>query len=131
MRTLAKVLIAAAAAIGLCLVALRTPYAQQYLGGIAGSLLGENVRISRIRLSLLPPQGLGFADATVEDPVTKRPVLSIADLRVGLRPRDWSGSAVDVGPIAHARWVEGMALLLINNNFGPLPAFNVHLREVE
>jgi NADPH-dependent F420 reductase len=38
---------------------------------------------------------------------------------------------IDVGPIEHARWVEGMAMLLINNNFGPLPAFNVHLREVE
>lgn len=38
---------------------------------------------------------------------------------------------IDVGPIAHARWVEGMAILLINNNFGPLPAFNVHLRELE
>lgn len=38
---------------------------------------------------------------------------------------------IDVGPIKHARWVEGMALLLVNNNFGPLPAFNVHLRELE
>ena len=38
---------------------------------------------------------------------------------------------IDVGPITHARWVEGMAILLINNNFGPLPAFNVHLRETE
>jgi 8-hydroxy-5-deazaflavin:NADPH oxidoreductase len=38
---------------------------------------------------------------------------------------------IDVGPIEHARWVEGMAILLVNNNFGPLPAFNIHLREVE
>lgn len=38
---------------------------------------------------------------------------------------------IDVGPIRHSRWVEGMAVLLINNNFGPLPAFNLHLREVE
>jgi predicted dinucleotide-binding enzyme len=38
---------------------------------------------------------------------------------------------IDVGPIEHARWLEGMAILLVNNNFGPLPAFNVHLRELE
>jgi NADPH-dependent F420 reductase len=38
---------------------------------------------------------------------------------------------IDVGPIRHSRWVEGMAVLLINNNFGPLPAFNLHLREVD
>ena len=37
---------------------------------------------------------------------------------------------IDVGPIQHARWVEGMAVLLINNNFGPLPAFNLHMREI-
>jgi predicted dinucleotide-binding enzyme len=36
---------------------------------------------------------------------------------------------IDLGPIAQARWIEGMAILLINNNFGPLPAFNFHLRE--
>jgi len=39
--------------------------------------------------------------------------------------------AIDLGPIEHSRWVEGMAVLLINNNFGPLPAFNFHLRELE
>ena len=39
--------------------------------------------------------------------------------------------AIDLGPIEHSRWVEGMAVLLINNNFGPLPAFNIHLRELE
>jgi predicted dinucleotide-binding enzyme len=38
---------------------------------------------------------------------------------------------IDLGPIAQARWIEGMAILLINNNFGPLPAFNFHLRELE
>ena len=38
---------------------------------------------------------------------------------------------IDVGPIEHSRWIEGMAVLLINNNFGPLPAFNVYLREVQ
>jgi len=36
---------------------------------------------------------------------------------------------IDVGPLEYARWVEGMAILLINNNFGPLPAFNFDLRE--
>jgi predicted dinucleotide-binding enzyme len=39
--------------------------------------------------------------------------------------------AIDLGPIGHSRWIEGMGVLLINNNFGPLPAFNFHLREVE
>ncbi|MEJ2273600.1 MAG: NADPH-dependent F420 reductase [Woeseiaceae bacterium] len=38
---------------------------------------------------------------------------------------------IDVGPIQNARWVEGIAVLLINNNFGPLPAFNVYLREID
>lgn len=38
---------------------------------------------------------------------------------------------IDVGSLEHARWVEGMAILLINNNFGPLPNFNLHLREYE
>lgn len=36
---------------------------------------------------------------------------------------------IDLGHIGQARWIEGMAILLINNNFGPLPAFNFHLRE--
>lgn len=37
---------------------------------------------------------------------------------------------IDVGPIENARWLEGMAILLINNNFGSLrPAFNFHLRK--
>ena len=38
---------------------------------------------------------------------------------------------IDLGPIEHSRWIEGMAVLLINNNFSALPAFNVYLREVE
>ncbi len=38
---------------------------------------------------------------------------------------------IDVGPIGHSRWLEGMAVLLINNNFSPLPAFNFHLRELQ
>ena len=38
---------------------------------------------------------------------------------------------IDLGPIDHSRWIEGMAILLIHNNFTPLPAFNFHLREVK
>lgn len=38
---------------------------------------------------------------------------------------------LDVGSLEMARWVEGIAILLVNNNFGPLPDFNVHLREME
>ena len=38
---------------------------------------------------------------------------------------------LDVGTLDNARWVEGLAILLVNNNFGPLPSFNVHLREIE
>ena len=38
---------------------------------------------------------------------------------------------IDVGPLEYAHWVEGMAILLINNNIGPLPAFNFHLRELD
>lgn len=38
---------------------------------------------------------------------------------------------IDLGSIANSRWIEGMAVLLIHNNFTPLPAFNFHLREVQ
>jgi predicted dinucleotide-binding enzyme len=38
---------------------------------------------------------------------------------------------IDLGSIDQARWIEGMAILLIHNNFTPLPAFNFHLREVQ
>ncbi len=38
---------------------------------------------------------------------------------------------IDLGPIDHSRWIEGMAILLIHNNFTPLPAFNFHLRELQ
>ena len=38
---------------------------------------------------------------------------------------------IDLGSIGQSRWIEGMAILLIHNNFTPLPAFNFHLREVQ
>ncbi len=39
---------------------------------------------------------------------------------------------IDVGDSEHARWLEGMAILLINNNFfSPRPNFNFYLREVD
>jgi len=39
---------------------------------------------------------------------------------------------IDVGDSENARWVEGMAILLINNNIlSPRPNFNFHLREME
>ncbi len=37
---------------------------------------------------------------------------------------------IDVGPLEYARWIEGMAILLVNNNISSLPAFNFSLREV-
>ncbi|MEJ2129218.1 MAG: NAD(P)-binding domain-containing protein [Woeseiaceae bacterium] len=54
-----------------------------------------------------------------------------AKARVAELVRSLDLHPIDVGPIRHARWVEGMAVLLINNNFGPLPAFNLHLREID
>jgi len=38
---------------------------------------------------------------------------------------------IDLGPIQHARHVEGMLILWINNRFGPGPAFEFHLRNVD
>lgn len=39
---------------------------------------------------------------------------------------------IDVGDSENARWLEGMAILLINNNIlSPRPNFNFHLREME
>lgn len=39
---------------------------------------------------------------------------------------------IDVGPAEHARWLEGMAIMLINNNYLSLrPAFNFHLRKMD
>ncbi len=48
----------------------------------------------------------------------------VADLvtSIGLEP-------IDVGSLANARWLEGMAILLVNSNFGPLPNFNFYLRK--
>lgn len=37
---------------------------------------------------------------------------------------------IDVGGIDNARWVEGMAILLINNRFGPRDSFDFHLRRL-
>ena len=36
---------------------------------------------------------------------------------------------IDVGGIEHARWLEGMAILLINNRFGARESFDFHLRK--
>ena len=39
---------------------------------------------------------------------------------------------IDVGPLEHARWLEGMAILLVNNNYMSLrPSFNFHLRKTD
>lgn len=38
---------------------------------------------------------------------------------------------IDLGPIQHARHVEGMLIVWINNRFGPGPAFDFHLRRVD
>lgn len=48
----------------------------------------------------------------------------VADLitSIGLEP-------IDVGPLEFAHWVEGMAILLINNSLSSRRAFNFHLRE--
>lgn len=54
----------------------------------------------------------------------KRKVAELAR-RMGLEP-------IDVGDSDNARWLEGMAILLINNNIlSPRPNFNFHLREME
>lgn len=39
--------------------------------------------------------------------------------------------AIDVGPLAHARWVEGMLILWINNRYGDGDSFDFHLRPTE
>lgn len=41
--------------------------------------------------------------------------------RMGLEP-------IDLGGLEHARWVEGMLILWINNRFGPRQAFEFYLR---
>jgi NADPH-dependent F420 reductase len=39
---------------------------------------------------------------------------------------------IDVGPVEHARWVEGMLILWINNRYGSLrDSFDFHLRRVD
>jgi predicted dinucleotide-binding enzyme len=37
--------------------------------------------------------------------------------------------AIDVGPLPHARWVEGMLILWINNRYGEGEPFDYHLRK--
>ena len=37
--------------------------------------------------------------------------------------------AIDVGPVQNARWVEGMLILWINNQYVDGPAFDFHLRK--
>ena len=39
--------------------------------------------------------------------------------------------AIDVGPLAHARWVEGMLILWINNRYGGGESFDYHLRKTD
>lgn len=49
----------------------------------------------------------------------------VADLAEGM-----GLEAIDVGPIENSRWVEGMAILLINNLYGSdRPNFDFHLRK--
>ncbi len=36
--------------------------------------------------------------------------------------------AIDVGPLAHARWVEGMLIVWINNRYSDRESFDFHLR---
>ena len=52
--------------------------------------------------------------------------IDIADLvrGLGLEP-------MDLGPLAHARWVEGMLILWINNRYAGGQPFEYHLRPVE
>ena len=51
---------------------------------------------------------------------------SVAELvaGMGLEP-------IDVGGIEHAHWLEGMAILLLNNRFGGRDSFDFHLRKSE
>ncbi len=56
-----------------------------------------------------------------DDTEAKRKVAELID-SLGLE-------AIDVGPLAHARWVEGLLILWINNRYGSTrPAFDYHLR---
>ncbi len=50
----------------------------------------------------------------------------VAELVVGM-----GLEPIDVGPVEHARWVEGMLILWINNRYGDnsRPSFDFHLRK--
>ena len=55
-----------------------------------------------------------------------------AKRRVAELVRGMGLEPIDVGDSENARWVEGMAVLLINNNsLSPRPNFNFHLREMD
>lgn len=54
------------------------------------------------------------------DAEAKAVVAGLAE-RMGLEP-------IDLGGLEHARWVEGMLILWINNRFGPRQSFEFYLR---
>lgn len=56
---------------------------------------------------------------------SRRAKAVVADLVEGM-----GLEAIDVGGLAHARWVEGMAILLINNRFSTRDSFDFHLRRL-
>jgi predicted dinucleotide-binding enzyme len=69
--------------------------------------------------------GLGGGPVSVplagDDDAAKTAVAALIE-SLGLEP-------IDMGDSSNARWLEGMAVLLVNNNFmSPRPAFNFHLR---
>ena len=69
----------------------------------------------------------GLADGPVSIPLAgddqkaKRVVAELVE-GMGLEP-------IDVGPLENARWVEGMAILLINNQYSTLDSFEFYLRK--
>ena len=39
--------------------------------------------------------------------------------------------AIDLGPLAHARWIEGMLIVWINNRYSDRESFDFHLRPTD